>query len=117
MHMATKSRIHKRYGDRYLDLAGRLGAARVDFMMRDLPPNVDAAVQRASDYVKRLGEQRTPELIDEWAGVHADLIAAGHEMRALAARSSHGTSHILPTNDDGLRESEDRVAAGKPHEN
>jgi hypothetical protein len=52
MHMATKSRIYKRYGDRYVDLAGRLGVARVDLMMRHLPPNVDAAVQRASDYVK-----------------------------------------------------------------
>lgn len=62
MQMATRSRIYKRYGDRHLDLAGRLGAARVDLMMRDLPPNVDAAVQRASDYVKCLGEQRTPRV-------------------------------------------------------
>jgi hypothetical protein len=104
MHMAAKSRIYKRYGDRYVDLAGRLGAARVDLMMRHLPPNVDAAVQRASDYVKCLGEQRTPELIAEWEAVHAELIAAGHELRALAARSSHGTSHTLPTNDAGQHE-------------
>jgi hypothetical protein len=83
MQMATRSRIYKRYGDRHLDLAGRLGAALVDLMMRDLPSNVDAAVQRASDYVQRLGEQRTPELIAEWGAVHADLIAAGHELRAL----------------------------------
>jgi hypothetical protein len=60
-----------------------LGAALVDLMMRDLPPNVDAAVQRASDYVKCLGEQRTSELVAEWGAVHADLMAAGHELRAL----------------------------------
>jgi len=57
-------------------------------MMRDLPPNVDTAVQRASDYVKCLGEQRTPELIAEWGAVHADLMAAGHELRALATPTS-----------------------------
>jgi hypothetical protein len=98
MQMATRSRIYKRYGDRHLNLAGRLGAALVDLMMRDLPPNVEAAVQRAADYVKRLGEQRTPELIAEWGAVHADLVAAGHELRALATDSSHTASHTLPTN-------------------
>jgi hypothetical protein len=95
MQMATRSRVHKRYGDRHLNLAGRLAAALVDLMMRDLPPNADAAVRRASDYVMRLGEQRTSELIAEWGAVHADLIAAGDELQALTAGSSHTASHKL----------------------
>jgi hypothetical protein len=62
-------------------------------MMRELPPDVAAAIDRASDYIARLGVQRTPELITEWGAIHADLIAAGNELRALAGRSSQQTSH------------------------
>jgi len=34
-----------------------------------------AAFDRANHYVERLGEQRTPELLEEWSVIHADRIA------------------------------------------
>lgn len=81
VHMATRMRIHQRYGDRYFELAGKLAAAAIDLRLRNLPETARAAVDRANDYVERLGENRSSELIAEWKGVHADLMAAGEELQ------------------------------------
>jgi hypothetical protein len=87
--MATRRRVYQQYGNRYEDLAGRFAAAYMDLRLRDLPSSVDATVERTADYIARLGEDRTPELKDEWKVIHAALMASGDELKAVARSSSH----------------------------
>jgi len=105
--MRTRARIYERYGDRHLVLADQLAAAAVDLRLRELPPAARAAVDGAIDYVERLGEQRSEEILAEWKGVHGRLISAGEKVKRWA--SSHRSSHTLPTNDDGQRPAEATV--------
>jgi hypothetical protein len=49
--IATKGRVHQLFGDRPLDLAGKLGAAAVDLRLRELPAAVRAAIDKTNDYI------------------------------------------------------------------
>lgn len=69
-------------------LAGRFAAAYMDLRLRDLPSSVDGTVERTADYIAKLGEDRTPELKDEWKAIHAALMASGDELKAVARGSS-----------------------------
>lgn len=82
--MATRRKVYRRYGDRHLELAGRFASAYMDLRLRDLSPSVGSIVERTADYIAKLGEDRTPELQGEWKEVHAALMAAGDELKALA---------------------------------
>lgn len=69
-----RRREHLLYGDRHRELAAKLAAAAAELQVRPMPDALRAAFDRANDYVERLGEQRTPELLNEWASVYADLM-------------------------------------------
>ncbi len=101
--MATRARLHRLYGDRHHDLGDRLSAAYIDVRLRDLPANARAAIDETNDYIERLSDQRTNELIARWKEVHAHLIAVGEELRE---GSPHISAHTLPANDDGPRPAE-----------
>jgi hypothetical protein len=68
----------------------------VDLMMRDLPAEIDDAVDRASSYVEKLSKKRTPELSAEWKEVHAQLMAAQIVLRDRAREASE-PAHKLAT--------------------
>jgi hypothetical protein len=102
--MRTRARIHERYGDRPLVLADQLAAAAVDLLLRELPITVRAAVDGTAEYIERLSEQRSEEILSKWKDVHARLIAAGEELQRWAA--PHSSPHTLPTNDDGQHRAE-----------
>jgi hypothetical protein len=69
-----RSREYRLYGYRHKEGGDRLAAAFAQLQVRAMPEELRVAVDRANDYVKRLGEQRTPDLIEEWSSVHADLM-------------------------------------------
>jgi hypothetical protein len=52
-----------------------LAAAAAELQVRPIPDELRAAFDRANNYIERLGEQRTPELLAEWSSVHDDLMA------------------------------------------
>lgn len=86
--MAMRRRVYRQYGDRHEDLAARFAAAYMDLRLRDLPSSVDATVERTADYIAKLGEDRTPELKDEWKAIHAALMASGDELKVVVRGSS-----------------------------
>jgi hypothetical protein len=92
--MATRRKVYRQYGNRHEELAARFAAAYMDLRLRDLPPSVAATVERTADYIAKLGEDRTPELKEEWKVVHAALMASGDELKAVA----HGLSHKSSAN-------------------
>jgi hypothetical protein len=63
-------------GDRYRQLAGQLASAAAQLHVLPMPPDLDAAVAAANQYVEKLSDQRTPELIAQWPAVRALLLAA-----------------------------------------
>lgn len=81
IYLAARRREQQTLGGRPREISARLGAAYIDLRLRDLPPTVRAVIEESSDYVGRLGEQRTDELIGEWPAIHARLIAANDELR------------------------------------
>jgi hypothetical protein len=54
----------------------RLLAAIAILQVIDLPKEVDAAVDEAADYLERLGEHRSPELVGQWPAIHERLLDA-----------------------------------------
>jgi hypothetical protein len=81
IYLAARRREQQILGGRPREMSARLGAAYIDLRLRDLPPTVRAVIEESSDYVGRLGEQRTDELIGEWPAIHARLIGANDELR------------------------------------
>lgn len=94
--MALRSRIHRRYGDRHLNLADHLAAATVDLRLRELPPTARAAVDAAVDYVERLSAQRSDELRAEWQKIHARLMDGGGELKLWASRTRPAGKETAP---------------------
>jgi hypothetical protein len=82
--MATKARIHRRYGDRHLVLADQLVTAGVELALCEIPPSARAAIKATDDYVIRLSDDRDEKLIAEWKEIHAALWKAGEDVRAWA---------------------------------
>jgi hypothetical protein len=82
--MATRRKVYRQYGNRHEELASRFAASYMDLRLRDLPPSVNATVERTADYIAKLGEDRTAELKEEWKVVHAALMASGDELKAVA---------------------------------
>ncbi len=81
--MATRRKIRRQYGERHVDLSESFAAAYLDLRLRNVPPAVNAIVERTADFLAKVGEQRTPELIAEWKEIHAALMAARDELAAL----------------------------------
>ncbi len=69
-----RRREYRLYGYRHREGGDRLAAAVAELQVRPMPEALQAAVDRANNYIERLGEQRTPELREEWSSVHADLM-------------------------------------------
>lgn len=61
-------------GDRYRQTASQLAVAAVKLQTLPLPPDVRAAVDAGTDYVERLGETRTPELLKEWSEIYDQMV-------------------------------------------
>lgn len=76
-HRAWIARRRAEYrltGDRYRQIASQLAVAATKLQTLPLPPEVRAAVDAGNNYVERLGENRTPELTDEWGEVHQQMV-------------------------------------------
>jgi hypothetical protein len=86
-YVMTRRHEQRITGGRNRELAARLTAAYLDLRLRALPADVRAAIEEASDYVARLGEQRSEKIIAEWSEVHARLMEANTELRALPAEA------------------------------
>jgi hypothetical protein len=54
----------------------RLLAAIAILQVIDLPKEVKAVVDEAVEYVERLGENRSPELVAQWPAIHKRLLGA-----------------------------------------
>lgn len=54
----------------------RLLAALALLQVLDLPLDVMAAIEKATDYAERLAADRTPELREEWWEIRDDLLSA-----------------------------------------
>lgn len=67
-------------GDRYRQLAADLGIALVQLRALPLPSEVRATVDAARDYIERLGQDRSPEVIGEWSDIHARLTRASESL-------------------------------------
>lgn len=74
--VAQRRAEYRLSGDRYRQLAGQLASAAAQLHALPLPPDLDAAVAAANEYVEKLSEQRTPELIAQWPATRAALLAA-----------------------------------------
>ena len=72
--VARRRTEYRLTGDRYRQIASQLAVATVKLQTLPLPPDVRAAVDAGNDYVERLGEDRTPELVKEWAEVHERMV-------------------------------------------
>ena len=81
MYLRTRRLEQQISGGRHRELASRLGGAYLELTLQPLPPDVRAAVQAGVDYVERLGDSRTPEVLGEWKSVHARLLAANKQLR------------------------------------
>lgn len=110
--MATKRRIYQQYGERHQRLADQLVTIGIDLVLREIPASARAAVKTTNDYILRLSEERSEELAAEWKEIHAQLMAAGTEVRDWGA--SHKAPHKLPTNDVEQRESEGQSEGRDP---
>lgn len=69
-----RHREYRLYGYRHREGGDRLAAAVAELQVRAMPDELRLAVDRANSYVERLGEQRAPELIEEWSSVHSNLM-------------------------------------------
>lgn len=72
--IARRRAEYRLTGDRYREIASQLAVAATKLQTLPLPPDVRAAVDAGNDYVERLGENRTPELTKEWAGIHERMV-------------------------------------------
>ena len=74
--LARRQAEYKLTGDRYRELAGRLGRATARLQVLPLPADLRSAVDVATSYVEELAQQRTPGLKAKWSEIHAQLMAA-----------------------------------------
>jgi hypothetical protein len=86
-YIATRRRLQQLGGDGIREQAVGLAAASLDLRLRPLPPEVNEAIDDANNYVERLGQQRSDELVAEWPGIHKRLMAANDELRALSSEA------------------------------
>ena len=87
-YFATRRREQELFGGRNREQAARLAAAAVDLRLRPLPQGVRDAIDRANNYVERLGQDRSDEMIAAWPAIHSDLMDAGAELRDSQPRSA-----------------------------
>lgn len=78
--LARRRAEYRLSGDRYRELAGRLGAATAQLQVLPLPSEVREAVDAANTYVEKLGQQRTRELKAAWSAIHARLMDAAKSL-------------------------------------
>jgi hypothetical protein len=78
--LARRRAEYRLTGDRYRDVAARQVAAAAQLQVLPIPPDLRAAVDAANNYVERLAENRSPELIAEWPGIHARLMDAAKSL-------------------------------------
>lgn len=69
--IAQRRAEYRLSGDRYRQLAGQLASAAAQLQVLPLPPDREAAVFSANEYVEELSEQRTPELKARWPEIRA----------------------------------------------
>ena len=117
IYLAARRREQQILGGRPREMSARLGAAYIDLRLRDLPPTVSAVIEESSDYVGRLGEQRTDELIGEWPAIHARLIGANDELRRglphsppLTLPMHNEAPSTSKVTDDAAERAEDRLS-------
>jgi hypothetical protein len=72
--VARRRAEYRLTGDRYRQIASQLAVAAVKLQTLPLPPDIRAAVDARNGYVERLGEDRTPELVTEWAEIHERMV-------------------------------------------
>ena len=95
-YIATRRRLQQLGGHGIREQAVGLSAASLDLRLRPLPPEVTAAIDVANDYVERLGEQRSKELVAEWPAIHKRLLAANDELRALSSDEHRDLAREAP---------------------
>jgi hypothetical protein len=83
-YIATRRRLQQLGGDGIREQAVGLAAASLDLRLRPLPQRVSDVIDDANDYVERLGNQRSKDLVAEWPGIHKRLMAANAKLRALS---------------------------------
>lgn len=74
--IASRRNERQIFGDGLRDRAHRVGIAVADLQVLPLPKPVRDAVDRANNYLERLGRRRTPEIKAEWSEIHKQLMAA-----------------------------------------
>jgi hypothetical protein len=73
-------RVRAVVGTRPLEAGAALGAAFAMLQVVELPPHVRETVNDANEYVRELGERRTPELLARWPDLRARLHAMAEEL-------------------------------------
>lgn len=91
--LARRRREYQLSGDRYRELAARLSAAEAQLQVLPLSPGLRGAVNAANDYVRRLGEDRSPEIKAEWSAIHSQLMRANSQLGS--NMSTDDSSHRL----------------------
>jgi hypothetical protein len=76
----TQERIENVTGGRLREVSGRVAAAGAFLQVLPLPNDARAAVERANEYLIRLGSDRSPEALAEYPDIYAALRAAGKQM-------------------------------------
>jgi len=76
----TQERLQRVTGGRLHDASAQVVTAGAFLQVLPLPDEARAAVERANDYLIRLGSDRSPERLGEYAGIYAALRAAGKQM-------------------------------------
>jgi hypothetical protein len=76
----TQERLQRVTGGRLHDTSAQVVTAGAFLQVLPLPDDARAAVERANEYLIRLGSDRSPERLADYAGIYAGLRAAGKQM-------------------------------------
>lgn len=97
--LARRRAEYRLTGDRYRELAAGLARAAIQLRALPLPSEARAAVDAATNYVERLGQDRSPEIFAEWPEIHrrlSEAIASLNEGPQLRWRFSVAASDRRP---------------------
>jgi hypothetical protein len=78
----TQERLQRVNGGRLRDASERVVAAGAFLQVLPLPDDARAAVERANEYLIRLGSDRSPEALAEYPDIYDALRAAGKQMES-----------------------------------
>jgi hypothetical protein len=76
----TRRHLRRTVGDRPGALADRLAYAVAQLQVLPLPQEVSEAVAAANNYIERLAEDRSSEVIGQWPELHKRLLAAADSL-------------------------------------